>query len=204
MRTYAPYNNKKQASQAGKKKERAERYSNEWDVRIDCDKTYANDIVENLKNASNILEYALVSGIERPDTESAGDHGAQENHVHIALVFQYQLRRDQVLTTLRGFFKKTDEYAVPRNRKFTYAGWFLHHTKIDWKLATEKSIRYEYGILPHDPVDDDTKKSVVRMFNKFGRASDIQEEENRTRFQLWLEWRWRIIYIVHLRLRWCY
>lgn len=186
VRAYAPYDKKKDANRGASKKDRKERASTEWDLRIDCDRTYAEEIVNNIKNTLPIIEYALVSGIEKADAEQFS-HAAKENHVHIALVFHYPLRRDQVLTTVRGFIKKTDEYCAPRNRKFTYAGWFMHHTKIDWKLAGELPIRYEYGILPIDPVDDDTKKSVVRMFNKFGKDSVKTEEENRLRFQLWLD-----------------
>lgn len=186
VRSYAPYDRKKQGSDAGKKKERKERTSNEWDIRIDCDKSYAEEIVNNLKSASGVLDYALVSGIEKSDTEQLSN-ASKENHVHIALISKYPMRRDQVLSLCRGHLKKTDEYAMPRNRKFTYAGWFMHHTKIDWKLASEQSIRYEYGLLPMDPIDEDTKKSVLRMFNKFGKDSDKTEEENRTRFGLWLE-----------------
>ena len=186
VRSYAPYNRSKQGSDAGKKKERRERTSTEWDVRIDCDKTYVEEIVGNLKNATAILDYALVSGIEKADTEQL-TNAAKNNHVHIALIFKYPLRRDQVLSNVRGLLKKTDEYCMPRNRKFTYAGWFMHHSKIDWKLASEQSIRYEYGLLPMDPLDEESKKSVVRMFNKFGKDSDATEAENRTRFQLWLE-----------------
>jgi hypothetical protein len=198
MRSYAPYDRTKQSSQSGKKKERAERYSNEWDVRIDCDGKYADEIVNNLKNATAVLEYGLVSGIEMPDkmecphdgTGPRGGskhYGSQETHIHIALVFKYQLRRDQVLAHCRGLLKKTDEYAVPRNRKFVYAGWFMHHTKMDVKLVHEQSIKWEYGLLPLDGVDEDRKKMVVRMFNKFGKDTAQSEEENRKRFQLWLE-----------------
>lgn len=186
VRAYAPYDRTKQGSDAGKKKERKERSSTEWDVRIDCDRTYAEEIVNNLKNALPIIEYCLVSGIEKADSEALS-YGSKENHVHIALVFHYPLRRDQALAHCRGLLKKTDEYATPRNRKFTYAGWFLHHTKIDWKLASELPLRYEYGLLPADPLDEDTKKSVARMFNKFGKDSDLHEEENRKRFAQWLE-----------------
>lgn len=196
MRSYAPYDRKKQGSDAGKKKERAERYSNEWDVRIDCDAKYADEIVANLKNATDVLEYAMVSGIEFPENLSPDPasgrggsyvYGSQNEHVHIALVFKYQLRRDQVLGRCRGLMKKTEEYAVPRNRKFTYAGWFMHHSKIDLKVVNEPSIRYEYGVLPIDSFDDVVKKNVVRMFNKFGKGSTENEEENRTRFAKWLE-----------------
>lgn len=197
MRSYAPYDRKKQGSDAGKKKQRQVREHNEWDVRIDCDSKYADEIVNNLKNSTDLLEYALVSGIELPDniehphnqinlTGGSNHYGSQEQHVHIGLVFKYKLRRDQVLATCRGLTKKTDEYAVPRNSRFTYAGWFMHHTKIDCKLVNEKSIRYEHGLLPHDALDDATKKNVLRMFNKFGKDSTETETENRTRFGAWL------------------
>jgi len=198
MRTFAPYDVKKQGSQAGKKKERQERTSNEWDVRIDCDRAYADEIVSNLKNSETIMDYCLVSGIELPDNiefphndknlvGGSNHYGSQGEHIHIAIVFKYVLRRDQVLSHCRGLLKKTDEYAVPRNRKFTYAGWFLHHTKSDAKLVIEPNIRYEFGMLPRDSLDDNTKLAVQRMYNKFGRGGGLaQESDNCQRFADWL------------------
>lgn len=185
VRTYAPYSSKKQRSQAGDKTKYRERTSDEWDVRIDCDPAYADEIVNNLRNAANLLKYCLVSGIEMPDSETI--NGAKERHVHIALVFHYNLRRDQALATCRGLTKKTDEYACPRNRKFTYAGWYMHHTKLDQKVVLEKAIRYEAGVLPEDPVNDDTKKAILKMYKKFGCDDTTSEQINKIKFLKYLE-----------------
>nr|QTE03555.1 MAG: replication-associated protein [Prunella montanella CRESS-DNA-virus sp.] len=185
MRTYAPYDRTKQGSQVGKKKERRERSSEEWDIRIDCDATYADVIVNNLRNCQYLLDYALVSGIEKADSETL-NYGSKNNHIHIALVFLYPMRAYQAMQHCRGLLPLTGEYCVPRNKKFTYAGWFMHHTKIDWKLANERPIRYEYGLLPADEMDDDTKKKVKSMYNKFGKGSEEWEAENKSRFLAYL------------------
>lgn len=175
VRSYAPYDKTKQRSQAGRKKFAKERTATEWDVRIDCDSTYADEIVENLKKATAILDYALVSGIEQADSEVLTG-GSKNNHVHIALIFKYELRRDQVLATVRGLLKKPDEYCVPRNKKFTYAGWYMHHTKIDWKMVVEPPVRYEFGVLPEDDDSEYNVKAIRRLFLKFG-CDDVSNQE---------------------------
>lgn len=183
MRTYAPYDRTKQRSKAGDKKKYAERYSTEWDVRIDCEHDYAEEIVSNLRNAK-IITYCLVSGIEQPDEVK---YGSKELHVHIAIVLEYALRRDQVLGLCRGLQKRTDEYCTPRNRKYTYAGWYLHHVKLDWKLVNEPPIRYEYGTLPDDEPTEDNKKNIKRLFKKFSMDDEVNQELNRIKFARYLE-----------------
>lgn len=181
MRSYGKY-----AKQyTGIKKERKERSSTEWDIRIDCTAPVADTIVETLKRGGPAINYVLVSGIEQPDNANIG-WGSSELHVHIALVSEYPLRRDQALALCRGLLKVGEEYAVPRNRKFTYAGWYLHHTKIDWKVVSEPVIRYEYGTLPEDPSDDETKVKVQTMFKKFGGGESKHEEKNALKFLKWL------------------
>lgn len=185
--TMRTYNNSKDGfakvdkvrDQSGHKKVVRERTSNEWDIRIDADNMYLEEIISNLKTQEDILTYALVSGLEQPDTAS---YGSKDIHTHLALVFKYNLRRDQVLAICRGNIKKTDEYAVPRNRKFTYAGWYMHHTKLDWKLVVEPAFRYEHGVLPADEQDDETKKKVQLMFKKFGGDDDGHAVANKCKF----------------------
>jgi hypothetical protein len=185
MRTFAPYDKTKQGSYEGKKKERKERLSDEWDVRIDCRADYADIIVENLKFAGN-LKYCLVSGIEQPD--SAAIHwGSKDLHVHICLISEFNLRRDQALALCRGPTARGPEYAVPRNKKYTYAGWYIHHTKMDQKVLKEPAIRYESGLLPLDPVEPEVKKQIQRLFKKFGSDDSASEARNQAKFGQWLE-----------------
>jgi hypothetical protein len=186
MRPFTPYDRTKQSSQAGKKKERKTRLSTEWDIRIDCDQEYADRIVDSLKNSTGPASYLLVSGIEQPDNADI-TWGSKELHVHIALVSEYPLRRDQALSLIRGNVATTEEYAVPRNTKYTYAGWYLHHTKLDWKLVNEPAIRFEYGTLPEDATDIDTKGKVQRMFKKFGCGDDQHQALHRIKFIEWLD-----------------
>ena len=185
--TMRSYNNTKEGfSKAGKtrlrtgeKKAARERHSTEWDVRIDCDSDYADKIVQHLKDGDHLLDYALVSGLEQPDTAS---YGSKDIHAHLAIVLKYAMRRDQVLALCRGPIKKTDEYCVPRNRKFTYAGWYLHHTKLDWKLCIEPPFRYEAGVLPTDEINEDNKKKVQLMLKKFGGDEPGHAAINNSRF----------------------
>lgn len=182
-----PYSNSKSGyakvgkarSQAGEKKKRAERYNTEWDIRIDCSDTYCDEIVQNLADNGHLLEYCLISGREQPDTVA---HGSKDIHVHIAIILKYAMRRDQVLSLCRGALKRTDEYCCPRNRKFTYAGWFMHHTKLDYKLVTEQPIKWEFGILPSDDLTEENKKKAQQMFKKFAMDDEKHQEYVRNRF----------------------
>lgn len=185
MRHYAPYDRTKQSDYAGKKKERKERTSTEWDIRIDTTNGLVGTIIDTLKNGGPAINYCLVSGVEQPDNADI-TWGSRELHVHIALVSEYPLRRDQALALCRGLMKSGEEYAVPRNRKFTYAGWYMHHTKIDYKLVTEPAVRYEFGDLPEDATDEETKTKVKAMFKKFGGGETSHEAANAIKFLKWL------------------
>lgn len=178
------------------KKAYRERTSTEWDVRLDVTAAEADSVVETISKSLNLFDYVLVSGVEEPDVPGCGDHGASESHVHIAAIFQYPMRRDQVLRAIRGAIAYGDEYCTPRNQKFTYAGWFMHHSKWGWKvagdrckLAGEPSIRYEFGILPDDATDEDTKLKVQRMYEKYGSTKGMDpphDELVMTKFKRWL------------------
>jgi len=186
MRSYAPYDRTLQSSQAGKKAERKTRTSTEWDIRIDAGPEYADRIVERLTESTGCATYVLVSGIEQPDKADI-TWGSKELHLHVCLVSEFELRRDQALAIIRGPIPEGEEYAVPRARKFTYAGWYLHHTKIDYKLVREPCIRFEYGTLPLDESTPEVKKKVQLMFKKFGSDDTAQREVNQAKFWMYLE-----------------
>lgn len=184
MRSFAPYDRTKIAKPSASKKQRAERYSTEWDIRIDCDPSYADEIIKNIRGAEAMLDYAMVSGIEQADTV---EYGSKDNHVHIGLIFKYALRRDQVLGTCRGFAKRTDEYCVPRNKKFTYAGWYMHHAKIDWKMVLEPAMRMELGVLPDDEDTEYNRNAINRLYKKFGCDDATNAEILKIKFAKYLE-----------------
>lgn len=193
VRSYAPYDRKKQGSSASKK-QRAERYSTEWDVRIDCDPAYADKIQENLYKSKDMMDFCMVSGIEQADTvlnkrlngQDAGSWGSNEDHVHIGLIFKYALRRDQVLSVIRGLSKKGDEYCVPRNKKFSYAGWYIHHAKMDQKLVLEPAMRLEFGVLPLDDDTEYNRTSIIRLYKKFGCSDAVQKDLLKIKFAQFL------------------
>lgn len=185
VRSYAPYDKTKAPAKRTTAKARADRSSNEWDVRIDVTPAYATEIQANLQAAKDMIDYCLVSGIEKADSEALTT-GSKENHVHIAIIFKYSLRRDQVLATCRGLIKKTDEYCVPRNKKFTYAGWYLHHTKLDWKLVLEPAVRMEFGLLPEDEDNEYNRTSIVRLFKKFGADDTVNADIAKIKFAKFL------------------
>jgi hypothetical protein len=186
MRHYAPYDKTKQKSQKGKKKERVIRLAKEWDIRIDAKPMDANKIVATIKKNLDQISYVLVSGVENPESAEVS-WGSKEQHVHIALIAKDNISRDIALILCRGFPKTTSEYAVPRNTKFTYAGWYMHHTKTDLKLVKEPALRFEHGVLPQDLMDNETCKKVRLMFKKFGMDSTESKELNSIKFAAYLK-----------------
>ena len=171
MRTYAKNYKVNNASKPYvSRKEYRTRESTEWDVRVDC----VNGITpETIRSQMQVrlpeLLYGLIGGLERPDstTLTDGSIGSKEDHVHVALVFLTPVCRATALKMCRET-KVGDEYATPRNRKFTYAGWLAHHTKAAWKVDPEApKVFYEYGTLPMDSYDEETCWKVVKILKKF-------------------------------------
>lgn len=152
------------------RKEYRTRESTEWDVRVDC----VNGITpETIRGQMQLrvadLVYGLIGGLERPDstTLTDGSIGSKEDHVHVALVFLTPVCRATALKMCRET-KVGDEYATPRNKRFTYAGWLAHHTKLAFKVDPEApKVFYEYGTLPMDSYDEDTCWKVVKILKKF-------------------------------------
>lgn len=171
MRTYAKNYKVNNASKPYiSRKEYRTRESTEWDVRVDC----VNGITpETIRSQMQVrlsdLVYGLIGGLERPDsvTLTDGSIGSKEDHVHVALVFLTPVCRATALKMCRES-KVGDEYATPRNKKFTYAGWLAHHTKLAFKVDPEApKVFYEYGTLPMDSYDEDTCWKVVKILKKF-------------------------------------
>lgn len=166
-------------------RQRQERLATEWDIRIDITSDLTPQIlVENIKNCKDEWTFALVSGVELPDlqptqgcategqvgpwTGGANQYGSKDKHVHIALVLLLPHKRADVLRMVRGPRKLGDEYAMPRNSKFTYAGWVIHHAKPSYKVEGEQDIIYECGDLPMDAFTTDNALAVERMLKKWG------------------------------------
>ena len=162
------------------RKEYRTRESTEWDVRVDC----VNGITPDTIRATMQLRiadvvYALIGGLENPDvglltapTFTGSDPqfsptGSRQDHVHIALVFLSPVCRATALKMCRDT-KLGDEYATPRNKKFTYAGWLAHHTKAAFKVDHASTLFYEFGTLPMDSYDEQTCWKVAKILKKFG------------------------------------
>lgn len=155
------------------RKEYATRESTEWDVRVDCVNGITPETIRvqmQLRIAD--IVYGLIGGLENPDPvqgwENAVNPLSKENHVHIALVFLTPVCRATALKMCRET-KVGDEYATPRNKKFTYAGWLAHHTKLAFKVdPNAPKAFWEYGTLPMDSYDEETCWKVVKILKKFG------------------------------------
>lgn len=160
------------------------REATEWDVRLDIVNGMTSaKILEHCVAHKDKISFCLIGAEEEPDDQSArgphregipvqqGKGGSDEVHVHIAIVMAKACKRSDVLELLRGPrpIGTGNEYAVPRNPKFTYAGWIAHHTKIISKLNPEGPLKlYEYGDLPMDSYDEETCWKVLKILKKFG------------------------------------
>lgn len=161
-------------------KEYRTRESTEWDVRVDCVNGITPDTIRvQMQLRESDIVYGLIGGLESPDgnlpvpVEQRTNIGSSQEHVHIALVFLRPVCRATALKMCRET-KLGDEYATPRNRKFTYAGWLAHHTKLAFKVDPESTLFYEYGTLPMDSYDEQTCWAVLKILKKFGNP-DIKQ-----------------------------
>lgn len=164
------------------------RESTEWDVRLDLVNGFTSSkLLEHAVAHKAKLAFCVIGAEEQPDTghpvyNKPKAHGtaSEEIHVHVAIILQKPAKRGDVLQLLRGPrpIGTNNEYAVPRNPKFTYAGWIAHHTKVLTKIDPNGPLKlYEFGDLPMDAYDEDTCWKVVRMIKKFGN------DEMRARFK---------------------
>lgn len=163
------------------RKEYATRESTEWDVRVDCVNGITPDTIRaTMQLREEDLVYGLIGGMENadiPHTDTIDLRGqvvhttngsvSHQQHVHVALVFLRPVVRATALKMCRET-KLGDEYATPRNRKFTYAGWLAHHTKLAFKVDPAITLFYECGTLPMDAYDEATCWKVLKILKKFG------------------------------------
>ena len=163
------------------RKEYATRESTEWDVRVDCVNGITPETIRaTMQLREEDLVYGLIGGMELPDpsgTTMSSVNGdiplklgatlSSQQHVHVALVFLRPVVRATALKMCRET-KLGDEYATPRNKRFTYAGWLAHHTKAAFKVNPESTLFYEHGTLPMDSYDEQTCWAVLKILKKFG------------------------------------
>lgn len=161
-------------------KEYRTRESTEWDVRVDCVNGITPDTIRTtMQLREQDLVYGLIGGMELPDPAGTamssvdgdiplklGATLSSQQHVHVALVFLRPVVRATALKMCRET-KLGDEYATPRNKRFTYAGWLAHHTKAAFKVDPNVTLIYEYGTLPMDSYDEQTCWAVLKILKKF-------------------------------------
>lgn len=172
MRTYGKnWTFKKTASY----KQRQVRLATEWDIRLDVgNELPVEEVIDNLKKIKDDVLFMACSGVERPDKKDALQEGGFKNygsdgeHVHVCLVLLEPKTRQDVLALLRGKRKVLDEYAAPRNAKFSYAGWIIHHAKPEWKIPGEPPLRLEHGTLPMDPLTIEWAIKINAILKKWG------------------------------------
>lgn len=160
----------------------ATRQATEWDVRLDVNEGFTSaHVLEHAVAHQDKFTYCLIGDVERPDDQAIHpgntkpSQGSTQDHVHIAIILVKPSTRGEVLQLLRGPRKRGDEYAVPRNLKYTYAGWVMHHTKQAYKINPDGPlVLYENGDLPMDAYTPDKCWAVVRMMKKFG--NDVMKE----------------------------
>nr|WCR62087.1 MAG: replication associated protein [Cressdnaviricota sp.] len=180
MRTYGKdYKAHPKTQQRVSYAEYKNREATEWDVRLDLVNGFTSaKCVEHAVAHGAKIQYCFIGGEEIPDVVPSPTNKAlsEEIHVHVAIILLKPAKRDEVLQILRGprTIGKGNEYCVPRNPKFTYAGWIAHHSKLEFKLCPDNLKLYEYGDLPMDSYDEDTCWKVIKILKKFGNP-DMKE-----------------------------
>jgi len=168
-------------------KEYRTRESTEWDVRVDCINGITPESIRvQMQLRESDIVYGLIGGLEQPDTgnwagtafdpatnPTVNQHASNQEHVHVALVFLRPVCRATALKMCRET-KLGDEYATPRNKRFTYAGWLAHHTKLKSKVDPNITLFYEFGTLPMDSYDEKTCWAVLKILKKFA-TPDIKQ-----------------------------
>lgn len=159
------------------------RESTEWDVRLDLVNGFtASKILDRCVEFKDKIAFCIIGAEEAPDGNGVRREPepgrpnkpgsiSDEIHVHVALILKAPAKRGDVLQLLRGprTIGTNNEYAVPRNPKFTYAGWIAHHTKVITKINPDGPLKlYEFGDLPMDAYNEETCWKVIRMIKKYG------------------------------------
>lgn len=171
-------------TEAGKKKERERRVSNEWDIGLNLlehEISLGAAVIKAYGEAQankvgSIIEYLLISGVEYTDQTKDLDNTTKGNpHVHVALIVKEPINKSQALSLLRPIRIGMKEYGVPRNKTWSYYGWKIHHMKAETKINPNERILYEYGTLPPDIWSEKKIISTTKVVNKFGCPNDKME-----------------------------
>lgn len=169
MRTYANRKKGQLRTTAGERERRAD---TQWDVSLHIThQQTTTHIIDTLLSHLEHFTYILVGGIERNSTIDSEDTTSQSDHVHIALI----LRKEAIRKTVIGMcteLKHGKIYCTPRNRNFTYTGWFIHHTKIQTKVYDEH-VLFVHGTLPDDELTTSNRIQVKRMLQKYFSVAAI-------------------------------
>jgi len=140
----------------------------QWDIRLDTADIDINMFIQELKTHKDKLLYALVGAKEygmNPSNGFVPNSAYESEHVHVAIVTYNKMKRNEVMRLFREH-KLSGEYCVPRNQKFTYAGWKIHHIKDETKIGEDR-ILWEYGTLPMDVMTPGVAKSIKAMIHKY-------------------------------------
>ena len=176
----------KPSSSYQRKKERATRTSNEWDIRLDVlSEAGAQNVVNHVLLHKDEFIFVMVSGLENPDKFTSPEgvawkpiaSGSEELHVHIGVVLNRVVTREQVLKLVKPLHIANNPkgiYCTPRCARTqrggpnTYVGWICHHSKANTKDASQPGLRLEHGMLPMDSFSLESLEAVDRKLKKFG------------------------------------
>lgn len=150
------------------KKSYGARSALEWDMSLrTATQSSALQIVETIREKSYGLSYVLVGGMEADQTSEFG----KESHVHIALIFLEPQTRNQIIGLFGLDPKEPGLYLTPRNEKYLYATWKIHHTKKQTKISNTPSdwVLLELGKLPVDSDQDLLKNRsfLIRFVTRY-------------------------------------
>ncbi|KAE9283901.1 hypothetical protein PF001_g22640 [Phytophthora fragariae] len=169
-------------------KQYGERADTEWDLRVDVhDKFTPDQLATHLGMHITLIKFAMISGVEEPDNtinsginmhwgnEQQPTSASNHNHVHVCLVLEEELCRNDVIRMVLNMepkdVPKGQVYCKPRYRAWSYGGWVSHHCKDLTKISpTATNCTWQYGSVPREDLGATPIKTLegwVRTIVKF-------------------------------------
>lgn len=185
MRTYIKNPSR---DQTGLREKRRTETSNEWDIGLNLEKedvaTHIAVLIAYCKaqceKPDTPIVYLLIGGVEYTEQTRKKDNTTKDNyHVHICLVTNKKINKQEALSCVRIMKMGPKEYARVRqnknNKHQTYYGWRIHHIKPDTKIDVNKRLLFEFGTLPEDVWDNAKITNCNGVVRRYGSVQDQNE-----------------------------
>lgn len=127
----------------------ASRTSTEWDFSVVVNDDKTRELLLERASAlaaSGDIEYLLIGGVEQQPNSAVKE--AQSKHIHGGVIFSKPVSRSTVVQRLVSECEGV--YCTPRNPRYLYITWKIHHCKEETKVDPTELLLFEFGKLPSD------------------------------------------------------